>query len=63
MRKTVTYCIVLGLVFVALQTANAQSDNDKSKGDEQNDNIGERIGKSVERLVSRLTGERWEDEE
>ena len=57
MRKTIAYFAVLGTLLLASQFAFAQSDSKEYKDGEKNENLGERIGKKVERFVARLTSE------
>ena len=57
MRKTIAYSTVLAMIFSALQVANAQSNPDRSRKDEESDDFGDRIGKKIERFVSDMTSE------
>jgi hypothetical protein len=57
MAKKIAFFMALGLIFFTVQVASAQSNTDRSKKDEESDDVGDRIGQKIERFVSDITNE------
>jgi len=63
MKTTINFLALLTLMLFALQLTTAQSKTDKSKDDDQSDNVGDQIGKKIERFVSDIRHEFSRDDE
>jgi len=62
MNRKIGWLAVLPAMLFVLQASSAQTENTKSRDDEKADNIGDRIGKEIEHLVSDITREFGNDD-
>jgi cytoskeletal protein CcmA (bactofilin family) len=63
MKKTIKRLATLVALLFLFQTINAQSQSTKSRDDDRDNDLGERIGKKVERFVDTITREFTGEEE